>query len=74
MYALVAAEDDRGAVLRAEPGGTILQSYFNGTLMRVFPDTMELDGLIWVRVAAPDGLEGWMVQTLLATATPAPNW
>lgn len=74
MYALVAAEDDRGAVLRAEPGGTILQSYFNGTLMQVFPDTMELDGLIWVRVAAPDGLEGWMVQTLLATATPAPNW
>lgn len=74
MYALVAAADNLGAFLRAEPGGTILQSYFNGTLMRVLPETTELDGVIWVHIAAPDGLEGWMVQTLLATATPAPNW
>jgi hypothetical protein len=60
--------------LRAEPNGTVLGSYVDGTLMLVLPDTIDLDGVIWVNVVAPDQKEGWMVQTLLATATPSPNW
>jgi hypothetical protein len=74
MYALVAASGDNGAVLRAEPGGKVLRSYFNGTLMQVLPEIVQENGISWVHVLAPDGLEGWMVQGLLATATPAPNW
>ncbi len=74
MYALVQTEDGSGALLRAEPNGTVLGSYVDGTLMLVLPATIDLDGVIWVNVVAPDQKEGWIVQTLLATATPAPNW
>jgi hypothetical protein len=74
MYALVQTEDGSGALLRAEPNGTVLGSYVDGTLMLILPATIDLDGIIWVNVVAPDEKEGWMVQTLLATATPAPNW
>jgi hypothetical protein len=27
-----------------------------------------------VLVIGPDGTQGWMLQSLLVTATPAPNW
>jgi hypothetical protein len=74
MYALVAAVNSNGAVLREEPGGKVIRSYFNGTLMQVLPDTVIVDGAVWVHVIAPDGAEGWMIQSVLATATPAPNW
>ncbi|HLA97876.1 MAG TPA: DUF389 domain-containing protein [Anaerolineales bacterium] len=74
IFARVQTADGRGAVLRAEPGGVVLRSYFDGTLMQVLPGAVELNGVIWVRVIAPDGVEGWMVQSLLATATPSPSW
>ena len=74
VYALVSGENNSGAVLRAEPGGKVLRSYFNGTLMQVLPETADRNGIVRVHVIAPDGLEGWMVQALLRTATPAPNW
>jgi hypothetical protein len=33
------------------------------------------DGEIWAHVIiASDKTEGWMVQSLLLVATPAPNW
>lgn len=74
VFARIQTADGLGAVLRSEPGGVILRSYFDGTLMQVLPEPVELNGVIWVRVIAPDGAEGWMVQGLLATATPSPNW
>jgi uncharacterized membrane protein len=74
MYALVRTTDGKGALLRSEPGGSVLASYLDGTLMLVLPGSVEQNGLTWVRVRAPDGKDGWILQTLLATATPAPNW
>jgi hypothetical protein len=74
MYALVQTVDGSGALLRAEPGGIAIGSYVDGTLMQVLPGMIELDGITWVNVVAPDENRGWMVQALLATATPAPNW
>jgi hypothetical protein len=46
----------------------------SNTLVILLPETMELDGVIWVHVITPDGLEGWIVQELLrnVTATPTP--
>jgi hypothetical protein len=73
LYALVSA-DNKGALLRSEPAGTVIRSYFDGTLMEILPGIETINGVVWVRVLAPDGQEGWMVQSLLATATPAPNW
>jgi hypothetical protein len=74
VYAVVQTSDGKGAVVRAEPGGEVLRSYFDGTLMRVLPEVQTVNGVAWVHVIAPDGVEGWMVLNLLATATPAPNW
>jgi hypothetical protein len=74
MYALVRTDDQQGALLREEPGGTVIGSYLDGTLMQVLPGEIEEGGRVWVRVITPDGRNGWIVQTLLATATPAPNW
>jgi hypothetical protein len=74
VYARVFTADGNGALLRSEPGGAVIRSYFDGTLMQVLPELQTVDGIVWVKVLAPDGTQGWMVQTLLATATPAPNW
>ncbi len=74
MYAIILTADGNGAVLRDEPGGTVLKSYFDGTLLQVLPSTITFDGMVWVNVIAPDGIAGWIMQRLLATATPAPNW
>jgi hypothetical protein len=61
-------------VLRAQPGGEVLRSYFDGTLMQLLAETQTVDGITWAHVIAPDGTEGWIVETLLTIATPAPNW
>ena len=74
IYALVRTLGGRGALLRDLPNGEVTGSYVDGTLMLVIPGTVEQDGVIWVHVLAPDGKEGWMNQSVLATATPAPNW
>jgi hypothetical protein len=73
MFAVVQTEEGTGALLRDEPGGVVVGSYFDGTLMQVLPGEINQEGAIWVRVIAPDGINGWIVQRLLATTTPAPN-
>ncbi len=70
VYAAVRSADQKGAVLRAEPGGRILKSYFDGTRMEVLPQTEKIGGVVWVEVIAPDGTRGWIVQSLLASPTP----
>jgi hypothetical protein len=64
-----------GAKIRREPGGTVIRSYLNNTLVIVYPDTVEQDGLIWAHVlVVEDNTEGWILQSLLLVATPAPVW
>lgn len=74
ILALIQAEDGLGALIRAEPGGQVIGSLVNNTLMQILPETVETETGIWVRVIAPDGTEGWMLQSLLQIATPAPDW
>lgn len=74
MYALISTSDGQGAVLRVEPGGEVIGSYFDGTLLQVLTGTLTFDEAIWVQVLTPDGESGWIMQRLLVTATPAPNW
>jgi cell division septation protein DedD len=64
-----------GAKIRTEPGGTVIRSYLNNTLVIVLPDTVEQGGLIWAHVIImEDDTEGWILQSLLLVATPAPVW
>jgi hypothetical protein len=78
VYALVAVPEDlKGAILRAEPGFNqeIITSALNGTLVEIFSEApVEVDNVLWLNVRLPDGREGWMLQTALIAATPAPNW
>lgn len=74
LYALIRSSN--GALLRDAPGGKVIGSYFDRTLLQILSDTavQTEGGLFWVLVQAPDGKVGWILQSLLVTATPAPNW
>lgn len=77
ILALVDAAEGGGAHLRSEPGfsATSLSLLQNGTPVQVLPgDPVEEGGGIWIHVRTSDGQEGWILQILLITATPAPDW
>jgi hypothetical protein len=72
-----AGEEAGGAHLRQEPGfdSPSLGIIANGALVIVLPDApVEQAGGFWIHVRADDGRVGWILQALLVTATPAPNW
>lgn len=73
VFALVQTAEGTGALLRDEPSGVVVGSYFDGTRMQVLPGEINLDGVIWVRVIAPDGIDGWIVQSLLVPIVPTPG-
>ncbi len=78
VYALVAVPEDLGgAFLRAAPGfdQEIITSVLNGTLIQILSDApTEANSVPWLHIRLPDGREGWMLQSALVAATPAPNW
>jgi len=77
VLALVVAGESGGAHLRAEPGfeATSLALLPNGSILLVLPDNpVQEGGGTWVHVETQEGLQGWILQTLLATATPSPDW
>jgi hypothetical protein len=77
VYAFINAPTGNppGALLRKEPGGTVIRSYLNKTLVIVLPETVEKDRQVWAHVIiVEDNTEGWVLQSLLLVATPAPSW
>ncbi len=72
-YAAIAPA--KGAVIRETPGGMIVSSYLQGTRLQIL-DTppVEQDNGVWLHVLGPDGKEGWILQSLLTAAEPAPGW
>jgi len=77
VLALVVAGEAGGAHLRAQPNfqAPSLALLANGSLVQVLPDApVEESGNVWMLVRTSDSKVGWILQTLLSTATPAPNW
>jgi len=78
IYALVDVPADYGgAILRVAPGfgQDYMTSAVNGTLIQILSEKPVLaDKVLWLNVRLPDGTEGWMLQSALLAATPAPNW
>lgn len=75
VYARVAAQTGGGAYLRDQPDGKIITSILNGSMLEVISEpVVGARGVIWVQVRTEDGLEAWIVQNLLATATPSVGW
>ncbi|HRN49869.1 MAG TPA: DUF389 domain-containing protein [Anaerolineales bacterium] len=70
----VISADGSGAFIREEPAGIAITTILNGQVVELLPDPpQEAGGQLWlhVRLQGRD-LSGWILQNLLATATPQP--
>jgi cell division septation protein DedD len=77
IIAIVSASVGGGAILRAEPGfqAPSIRVVPNGTLLQVLPDDpVQEGGGVWIHVRTLQDEDGWILQILLVTATPAPTW
>ncbi len=78
VYARIAAsKESGGAFVRTDPGfdSTSFTTVTNNTLVEVLPDSVVVDGYTWAHIIVVDsGLEGWILQDLLAISTPVPQW
>jgi hypothetical protein len=65
-----------GAIVRSKPSAnaTISGWLLDGSLVQVLPDTVQDGGTTWAHVITDQGVEGWVLQSILLTATPAPAW
>jgi hypothetical protein len=71
-YAVIASPELNGANVRSEPaGGIVLISLVNGTLVEVLPQVQIVVTTPWVRIRV-NNMEGWVLQTVLATTTQVP--
>ena len=77
IYAFIHAREGGGAYIRREPGGNVIATLDNGSIVQVLPDTQDYNGVLWIHIVATRNdirVEGWIIQSVLETATPVPNW
>lgn len=78
ILAVIQAAEGGGAFVREQPGGQALITLANGATVTIIPnDFQDVNGVIWVHVVArveDRQVEGWILQTLLQTATPIADW
>ena len=78
ILAVIRASEGGGAFIREKPGGIVLVTLGNGSTVTIIPnDLQDVNGVIWVHVFAivnDTRVEGWMIQTVLQTATPVADW
>ncbi len=73
-FAVIAATTGGGANFRTEPGaGTVITTLLNGTVVEVLPEIRMVGTVAWVQVRTQEGVEGWVLQNVLAVTTPAPT-
>ena len=73
----VGADEGGGANLRQTPNGKYLMTVDNGTVVEVYPDFRLVNGVTWVHVFVTRNgqrIEGWLLETVVNYATPAPNF
>jgi hypothetical protein len=76
-YARIAANEGGGANLRQTPGGTYVMTLLNGTIVETYSDFREVNNVTWVHVFVTingNRVEGWLLESVVAYATPAPNF
>jgi len=77
IYAVIRAREGGGAYIRKEPGGNVLATLDNGSIVQILPETQDHNGTLWIHIVATRNdirVEGWIIQSVLETATPVPNW
>jgi uncharacterized membrane protein len=74
--AVINAKGDSGANIHSKPEfkAPIVKILSNGWPVQVYPDAVKSEGVIWRKVRTSDGVEGWIWETLILTATPKPGW
>lgn len=75
VEALVRVQEEAGAFMRDAPDGNIISTLFNGSLVVLTGETASGQGSrTWLQVFDLENqLEGWILQSLLITATPEPT-
>ena len=78
IIAQIRAEEGGGAFIREKPGGKVIATLGNGATVTIVPnDFQDVNGFVWVHVFTTvneERVDGWMIQTLLVTATPIADW
>lgn len=77
LYARIASSVGGGAYLRREPDGPVILTLGNDELVQALSEAIEHGGRDWVQVRVvrdTQTYEGWIIQSVLQTATPAPAW
>lgn len=78
VYGVIAAPEEwGGAIIRTEPtSDSPGKTYSNGWLLEILDPSPAIDdiGRNWIFVRLEDGLEGWVLESAIQVATPAPNW
>ncbi|HSG43772.1 MAG TPA: DUF389 domain-containing protein [Anaerolineales bacterium] len=78
IIGLIRASEGGGAFIREKPGGKVLATLGNGQTVTIIPnDLQEVNNVVWVHVFTVVNdvrVEGWMIQSVLVTATPIANW
>ena len=74
VYGLVDAGELNGIIIRPEPGSLeIVTTLLNGNLVEILPEVVNQNGFLWMHIRAPNGMEGWVQNGLILTATPSPR-
>ena len=78
IIAIIRAAEGGGAFIREGPGGVVVATLGNGSTVTIIPnDFQDVNNVIWVHVFAIVNdvrVEGWMIQSVLQTATPIASW
>lgn len=77
IYARINSPEGGGAFVRKSPGGAYLLTLNNGFIVIVLGETAVINETTWVKILVErNGVrqEGWIIQSLLAIATPVVNW
>ena len=78
IIGLIRASEGGGALIREKPGGKVLAIIPNGSTVTIVPnDLQDVNKVIWVHVLALVNdvrIDGWMIQSVLVTATPVADW
>jgi len=74
---MVGASEGGGANLRQTPNGKYLMTLDNGTIVEIYPDFRQVNGITWMHVMVTRNgqrVEGWLLESVVSYATPEPNF
>lgn len=76
VWARIASPQGGGANVRAEPSpeARVITILSNGILVEVLPEVVKVGNTTYAHIRTAEGVEGWIVSSLLATATPVAGW